>query len=102
VRVDDRHLDVDGTVAFGVFAALAESAASMGTGVGVAPATVASGMSNDTTVFASPSSGEMTVEARPRSRSEALWAWDVECHDSAGTQCALATVLVAVRPIPAG
>jgi acyl-coenzyme A thioesterase PaaI-like protein len=92
-------LDRTGHVPSGVFTAVAEGAASMGTAVAVvSDGMAASGLSNDTTVTAAVSAGRVVVRARRRAHAPDLWTWDVESADAQGRTCAVSKVLIAVRP----
>ena len=88
-----------GAVHGGVFAAVAEGLASIGTFAGVvADGMAASGLSNDTRVLAEVHDGTISSVATRRDAKPDLWTWDVEARDGAGTLCAVSTVLIAVRP----
>lgn len=93
-------LDRCGGVRGGVFTAVAEGTASMGTAVGVmADSMIASGMSNSTSVVADVDRGRIGVVARCRAALPDVWTWDVEARDEQGRTCALSDVLIAVRPM---
>ena len=97
--VESVHLAPHGAVALGVFASLAEGAASLGTAVGVlGDGMSAAGLSNETTLTRDVPGGRVTFVARRRSRAPDLHVWDVECRDGSGTTCAVSKVLIAVRP----
>jgi 1,4-dihydroxy-2-naphthoyl-CoA hydrolase len=59
---------------------------------------LAMGLSNDTSVLASPASGTVTLEARALARGEQAWLWTVDARDGDGRLCAHSRVTVAVRP----
>lgn len=88
-----------GLVHGGVYAALAESAASLGTFRAVGDGgEVPLGMSNSTSFLRPVASGTIAVTARPRHRGRTTWVWDVEMTDEDGALCAVSRVTVAVRP----
>jgi 1,4-dihydroxy-2-naphthoyl-CoA hydrolase len=98
VLVRDAILNQAGVVHGGVFASVAEALASRGTALTVLPqGRLAMGLSNDTTVLESPSSGAITVEAKVRGRDDDAWVWTVDAHDDEGHLCAYSRVTVAVR-----
>lgn len=98
VRAD--HLGADGTVASGVYAAMAESIASTGTAVEVLPQGLfPSGLSNSTHVVGDARAGVLEAIARCRARGALEWIWDVEIGPEGGERTAFATVAIAVRPI---
>jgi uncharacterized protein (TIGR00369 family) len=84
----------------GVYAGAAEALASRGTALIVMPdGNAAMGLSNDTSVLASPASGTIELEARALSRGDQAWLWTVDARDGDGRLCAHSRVTVAVRPI---
>jgi 1,4-dihydroxy-2-naphthoyl-CoA hydrolase len=98
VRVRDELLNHLGVVHGGVFASAAEALASRGTALEVMPrGRVALGLSNDTTVIASPSAGIITLDAEVRGRGDQEWVWNVDARDDQGRLCANSRVTVAVR-----
>jgi acyl-coenzyme A thioesterase PaaI-like protein len=93
-------LGAGGAAPVGLYATVAEGAASMATGVGVAgDGLVVSGMANDTTRTGLVKEGRLTFEGRCRHRQPDLWVWDVEFRDPSDEVCALGTVRIAVRRI---
>ena len=98
VTVREELLGADGTVASGVYAAIAESLASTGTAVEVVPdGLIPSGLSNSTYVVGDVRDG--VLEA-PRAAARAVsceWLWDVEIGPAGGEPSAIATVAIAVR-----
>jgi uncharacterized protein (TIGR00369 family) len=97
VAVAPRHLGPSGTVPAGVYAAAAESLASVGTAVEVVgDGAVAAGLSNATTVLAEVTGGVLEARAGCRARG-AEWVWEVEVADGDGRACAVSTVVIAVR-----
>ena len=98
VTVREELLGADGTVASGVYAAIAESLASTGTAVEVVPdGLVPSGLSNATYVVSDVREGVLEATARCRARGELEWIWDVEIGPPDDKPSAIATVAIAVR-----
>ena len=101
-EVAQRHRQPYGIVHGGVYAALAETIASVATAVAVLDdGNIAMGMSNDSTFMRPITEGTIHAEARSRHRGRTTWVWDVEMTDDAGKLCALSRVTIAVRPAPA-
>jgi acyl-coenzyme A thioesterase PaaI-like protein len=101
ITVRSEHLGPDGTVRSGVYAAMAESIASTGTAVEVVPrGFFPSGLSNSTHVVGGAREGVLEAVARCRARGELEWLWDVEIGPPGGAPAAIATVTIAVRPMP--
>jgi acyl-coenzyme A thioesterase PaaI-like protein len=91
-------LGEDGTVASGIYAAIAESLASTGTAVEVVPdGLIPSGLSNATYVVGDVGEGVLEATARCRARGELEWIWDVEIGLAGDQPSAIATVAIAVR-----
>ena len=80
----------------GVYAALAESLASLAT-----PGFV-QGLSTHTTVTGAVREGAVHATARRRHRGRKTWVWEVELTGDDGRPCALVRVTVAVGAPPAG
>jgi 1,4-dihydroxy-2-naphthoyl-CoA hydrolase len=98
VRVRDELRNHLGELHGGVFASAAEALASRGTALAVMPeGLLAMGLSNDTTVVASPRDGVVTIEARVRARADDAWVWTVDARDDDGRLAAHSRVTVAVR-----
>ncbi|HEX4009278.1 MAG TPA: PaaI family thioesterase [Solirubrobacteraceae bacterium] len=90
-----------GLVHGGVYAAVAESLATNGTGLAVhAAGNTAMGMSNQTSFLRPVTAGAITAVARARHRGRTTWVWEVELTDDDGRLCVLTRVTVAVRPLP--
>jgi 1,4-dihydroxy-2-naphthoyl-CoA hydrolase len=90
-----------GLVHGGVYAAIAEGLASLGTNHGVAAeGKLGLGMSNQSAFVRPVRSGTVHGTARRRHRGRTTWIWDVELTDDDGRVCALSRVTVAVRPAP--
>ena len=99
VPVTDRIRQPYGLVHGGVYAALAESLASMATALAVrADGMIAVGLSNHTSFMRPAKEGTVHAEARRRHRGRATWLWEVELTDDEGRLCALSRVTMAVRP----
>jgi 1,4-dihydroxy-2-naphthoyl-CoA hydrolase len=81
-----------------VYAAMAESLASIGTAFAIAPGHTVVGMSNSTSFLRPITSGHVHALARPRHRGRTTWLWDVEISDDDGRLCALTRMTIAVRP----
>lgn len=87
-----------GIVHGGVYAAIAETLASMGTARGVlADGRVPLGMSNNTSFLRPVSEGSVHGEAVAIHRGRTSWVWDVEMRDDHGRLCATSRVTIAVR-----
>ena len=59
---------------------------------------VAMGQSNSTSFLRPITEGHVNAVAPPPSRGRTSWVWDVEITDDEGRLCALARMIVAVRP----
>jgi 1,4-dihydroxy-2-naphthoyl-CoA hydrolase len=87
-----------GLVHGGVFAAIAESLASLATAVAVAAdGQQAMGQANQTNFLRPITAGTIHGTARARHRGRTSWVWDVEITDDEGRPCALTRMTVAVR-----
>ncbi|MFM8237743.1 MAG: PaaI family thioesterase [Actinomycetota bacterium] len=87
-----------GIVHGGVYAALAETLASMGTArVVMRERKGAMGMSNLTTFLRPVSEGTVHASARAIHRGRTTWVWEVELRDDADRLCATSRVTIAVR-----
>jgi 1,4-dihydroxy-2-naphthoyl-CoA hydrolase len=87
-----------GIVHGGVYAAIAETLASMGTARGVlAGGRVPLGMSNNTSFLRPVSEGSVRAEAVAVHRGRTTWVWDVEMRDDHDRLCATSRVTIAVR-----
>ncbi|MEA2478294.1 MAG: 1,4-dihydroxy-2-naphthoyl-CoA hydrolase [Thermoleophilaceae bacterium] len=101
VPVTDRVRQPYGLVHGGVYAALAESLASMATAMAVyADGMIAVGLSNQTSFMRPATEGTVHAEARRRHRGRTTWVWDVDMTDDQGRLCATTRVTMAVRPQP--
>jgi len=87
-----------GLVHGGVYAAMAESLASMGTFLGVHEQGMhAMGLSNSTSFLRPIFEGTIHATARPFHRGRTTWLWDVEIRDDDGRLCATTRMTIAVR-----
>jgi 1,4-dihydroxy-2-naphthoyl-CoA hydrolase len=101
VRVRAEITQPVGFVHGGVYAAMAEGLASLGTTVGVLDhGEIGLGMSNQSTFLRPVSAGTIHAVARRRHRGRTTWVWDVDVTDDDGRLCAMSRVTVAVRPLP--
>lgn len=88
-----------GVVHGGAYAAMAETLASVATAMHVAgDGQVAVGQSNHTSFLRPVSEGTVHAEARRRHRGRTSWVWEIDFTDDQGRLCALAQMIVAVRP----
>lgn len=102
VVVRDELKQPAGLVHGGVYASIAESLASLGTGCAVFPeGKVAMGMSNQTSFLRPITDGVIHAEAKRRHRGATTWIWEVEITDDQGRLCVLTRMTVAVREAPA-
>lgn len=103
VPVRPELLQPFGLVHGGVYAAIAETLASIGTFVGVHEQGMAAmGLSNSTSFLRPILAGTIHAEARPLHRGRTTWLWDVTCADDAGRACAITRMTIAVRPARRG
>ena len=99
VAVERRVLQPTGVIHGGVYAAMAEALASMGTNQRVAhDGMVALGLSNNTSFLRPVSQGHIHGVARARHRGRTTWIWDVDLSDDHDRLCAVSRVTIAVRP----
>lgn len=98
VEVADCHMQPFGVVHGGVYAALAETLASVATSQAVVPdGKRALGLANQTSFLRPITGGAIHAEARRRHRGATTWVWDVEMTDDDGRVCALSRMTIAVR-----
>ncbi|HTX30000.1 MAG TPA: PaaI family thioesterase [Solirubrobacteraceae bacterium] len=98
VRVRDELKQPFGLVHGGVFAAIAESLASIATGVAVREENrIAMGLSNQTSFLRPITEGTIHAAAVAKHRGRTTWVWEVEMTDDAGRLCVLSRMTVAVR-----
>jgi 1,4-dihydroxy-2-naphthoyl-CoA hydrolase len=98
VVVTDDLKQPAGLVHGGLYAAVAESLASMATWLAVhEQGKVVMGQSNHTTFVRPIREGAVHAAARARQRGRTTWVWDVEFADDEERTCALSRVTIAVR-----
>ncbi len=103
VAVRDELKQPAGLVHGGVYAAIAESIASFGTGVVVSQrGEMAMGQSNSTSFLRPITEGVIHAIATRVHRGRTTWVWDVRFGDDADRTCAVTRMTIAVRPAPAG
>jgi len=101
VPVTPKTLQPFGIVHGGVFCAIGETLASVGTYLGVhAAGNIAVGMSNHTSFLRPITTGTVHAEAKPRHRGRTTWIWDVEITNDDGALCAIGRITIAVRRLP--
>lgn len=99
VQIADHHRQPAGLVHGGLFAAIAESTASLATALAVMDdGATAVGLSNATSFMRPITQGTVHALARRRHRGRTTWLWDVEISDDDGRLCALTRMTIAVRP----
>jgi uncharacterized protein (TIGR00369 family) len=98
VPVRPELLQPAGLVHGGVFAAMAESMASLATAIAVHhDDRTAVGQSNQTSFLRPITGGAIHATAHARHRGRTTWVWEVEIADDDGRLCALVRMTVAVR-----
>ena len=98
VEVRDELKQPGGLVHGGVYAAISESLASLGTMIGVhADGKVAVGLSNQTSFLRPITAGAIHAHAVCKHAGRTTWVWEVEIVDDAGRLCVLTRMTVAVR-----
>jgi 1,4-dihydroxy-2-naphthoyl-CoA hydrolase len=98
-QVKPEMMQVSGLVHGGVYAAMAETLASLGTNSGVHSAgQVGLGLSNQTSFLRPVSEGSILGRGHCLHSGRTTWVWDIEFFDEEQRLCALSTVTVAVRP----
>jgi 1,4-dihydroxy-2-naphthoyl-CoA hydrolase len=103
VAVREELKQPPGAVHGGVYAATAESLASIATGRAVASdGKVALGLANQTSFLGSVTGGAIHAVARVKHRGRTTWVWEVEISDDRGALCALTRVTLAIRSRPDG
>lgn len=92
-----------GLVHGGVYAAMAESMASLATALAVLPnGEMAMGLSNSTSFMRPITDGVVHARATRLHKGRTTWVWDVSFTDDAGHACAVTRMTIAVRPAPPG
>jgi 1,4-dihydroxy-2-naphthoyl-CoA hydrolase len=98
VAVRDELRQPTGVLHGGVYAAVAEGLASLGTNVAVSAAgQFALGMSNSTSFLRPVAEGLLHGVALCRHRGRTTAVWDVEMTDDDGKLCAVSRVTLAIR-----
>jgi 1,4-dihydroxy-2-naphthoyl-CoA hydrolase len=96
--VRDELKQLAGLVHGGVYASIAESLASVGTGLAVLPeGKQAMGLSNQTSFLRPITHGTIHAVATRKHRGRTTWVWEVEIFDDDGHLCVLTRMTVAVR-----
>jgi 1,4-dihydroxy-2-naphthoyl-CoA hydrolase len=98
VLVRDELKQPFGLVHGGVYASIAESIASLGTGWEVFPhGKLAMGLANQTSFLRPITEGTIHAVAKAKHRGRTTWVWEVEIFDDDGRLCVLTRMTVAVR-----
>ena len=99
IPVQDDVLQPFGLVHGGLYAAVAETLASLGTYLGVSERGMAAmGLSNQTSFLRPITAGHVNVLARAIHRGSTTWVWEVEVRDDDDRLCAVTRMTIAVRP----
>lgn len=102
VPVGDHLKQPMGIVHGGVYAAIAETLASMGAArlvVGGEPPMAVMGQSNNTTFLRPVTAGHIHGEAVPRHTGRTTQVWQIDMYDDDRRLCAVSQVTIAVRPM---
>jgi uncharacterized protein (TIGR00369 family) len=98
VVVRDELKQPYGLVHGGVYAAIAESLASIATGVAVGrEGKLAMGLSNQTSFLRPITEGVINAVAIRKHAGRTTWVWEVEMSDDRGRLCVISRMTVAVR-----
>lgn len=98
VKVRDELKQPFGLVHGGVYAAMAESLASLGTARGgISDGNIAIGLSHQTSFLQPISEGTIHAVAMAKHRGRTTWVWEVEMTDDSGRLCVLTRITIAVR-----
>jgi 1,4-dihydroxy-2-naphthoyl-CoA hydrolase len=98
VAVRDAHKQGAGLVHGGVYAAMAESMASLATALAVHErGEMAMGLSNSTSFLRPITEGTIHASATRVHRGRSTWVWDVRFTDDADRTCAVTRMTIAVR-----
>jgi uncharacterized protein (TIGR00369 family) len=102
VTVRDELKQPAGLLHGGVYAAMAESMASIATALAVfEQGDIAVGLSNNTSFMRPVTEGVVHAAATRLHRGRTTWVWDVRFSDDADRTCAVTRMTIAVRPRPA-
>jgi 1,4-dihydroxy-2-naphthoyl-CoA hydrolase len=100
VAVGEQLKQPAGLVHGGVYASIAESMASLATGMTVmADGSVAMGMSNSTSFLRPITKGTIHAHATRVHHGRTTWLWDVCFRDDDDRLCAMTRMTIAVRPM---
>ena len=98
VKVRDALKQPYGLVHGGVYAAIAESLASIATAMAVAPENrIAMGLSNQTSFLRPITEGTIHAAGVAKHRGRSTWVWEIEMSDDAGRLCVITRMTIAVR-----
>ena len=98
VQVREELKQPAGLVHGGVYAAIAESLASIATAIAVAPdGFTAMGLSNQTSFLRPITEGTIDAVAMRKHRGRTTWVWEVEMLDDQERLCVLTRMTIAVR-----
>ncbi len=97
VAVVDKVKQPAGLVHGGVYASIAESMASWGTGIGAPEGSMVMGLSNQTSFLRPITAGTIHAIARIRHRGRTTCVWEVEITDDDERLCALVRMTIAIR-----
>ena len=86
-----------GLVHGGLYAAMAESLATLGTDAAIGEGSVAVGHSTQTSFLRPITRGSVHASGRSRHRGRSTWVWEFDVTDDDGRPCALVRVTVGVR-----
>jgi uncharacterized protein (TIGR00369 family) len=86
-----------GLVHGGLYAAMAESLATLGTEAAVPEGRMAVGYSSQTSFLRPITQGTVHATGRSRHRGRSTWVWEFDVTDDGGRTCALVRMTVAVR-----
>ncbi len=101
VAVRDELKQPAGLVHGGVYAAIAESLASIATALAVhEQGEIAMGQSNSTSFLRPITEGVIHALGTRVHRGRTTWVWDVSFSDDADRTCAVTRMTIAVRPLP--
>jgi len=101
VQVRDELKQPAGLLHGGMYAAIAESIASLGTGFAVLESgRTALGLSNATSFLRPITSGYVHAQAIVLHRGRTTWVWDVRFSDDQERLCAVTRMTIAVRELP--
>ena len=102
VKVRDELRQPHGLIHGGVYAAIAESLASIATGLAVrSEGAIALGLSNQTSFLRPITEGTIHALGVAKHRGRTTWVWEIEMSDDAGRLCVITRMTIAVRGAPA-